>query len=228
MYPSTRHLRFLFTCLIGGAAMAAPYGVSGLLASPRAEDARRLAAEIVVMKADAEHLYNGKMSKPHQAGLRARLRGAMAIMPLLIRAARRDVPAWPAPDRDRIASLKQALAQGKAPEVLSGLAWLMKTYPFDATGLLPADQRPGAVKQAGNIHENYCAGCHDEPDLDVPRPAWSLIELGKKAPEVEIAARLVIGVRGENMTAMDNPLKDSEMSALIHYYRTHQPETDDE
>lgn len=220
MCPYRLHLRFLRFCLIGGAALAAPFAVPAALASPRAEDVRRLAAEIVVLQADAQHLFAGKMSVQHTDGLRARLRGGLALLPLLIRAARGNVPAWLLPDRAQIAKLRQALADDAGPELIAGLARLAHAYPFETFGLLPADQRPGALKRAAQIHENYCAACHDEPDMDTPRPAWSLFELGKTAPPTEIAARLVIGVRGQNMTAMDNPLKDSEMSALIGYYRS--------
>lgn len=218
MTPGTYSVRFLLLCLAGGAALAGPAGISGLCASPRSEDARRLAAEIVVMHADAKKLTSATVSVPHQDGLRTRLRGGLALVPLLVRAARRAVPDWPVLDRDRFARLPKALARGDELGLLSGLSWLKQNYPFDVTGLLPVDKSPAAMKRAVEIHESYCGGCHDEPYMDVPRPAWSLYDLGKTAPLPEIAARLVIGVRGENMTAMDNPLRDSEMSALIGYY----------
>ena len=217
-------LRFLVTCLIGGAAIAAPLIVSPLSASPRTEDARRLAAEIVVMNADAGQLFSGEPSKMHTEGLRARLKGGLALIPLLVRAARRDAGNWPKLDRERFNSIKAALSDEDGKRVIKGLDWLMSSYPFDTTGLLPADTSPDAIRRAKSIHETYCSGCHDHPDLEVSRPAWNLFEAGKTAPLIEVAARLVIGVRGENMTAMDNPLRDSEMSALIGFYRTQKAE----
>ena len=216
MFAIVKTLRFTLALTVGGAALAAPLAVS---AAEGAEDPRRLAAEIVVMRADAGKLFSGKLDKNYQAGLRARLRGGLALVPLLVRAARRQAPAWPVLDKARFAGLTEALQKGDGKALMAGLDWLMRQYPFATAGLLPPDARPEALKRAQNIHESYCAGCHDAPDMDTERPAWSLFELGQTAPPTELAARLVIGVRGEAMTAMDNPLRDAEMSALIAYYR---------
>ena len=84
---------------------------------------------------------------------------------------------------------------------------------------MPPDQRAEAKNMARQLHENYCAACHDNPDLEVSRPAWSLYNLAKSMEHVEFAARLYVGVRGEHMMAMENPLKDMEMSALIALYK---------
>ncbi len=224
MSPVQRFWPMLMAGLIGGAALAAPFAVASVSAAPRGEDARRLAAEIVVMQADTARLSGPGLQELHRRGLKARLGGGLALLPLLIRAARRDVPSWPAPDRGLIDGLRRALEADKAADLAAGLARLAETYPFNTAGLLPPDTRPRALAAAGAVHENYCAGCHDEPDTEVPRPAWSLYELGRKAPPRELAARLVIGVRGQNLTAMDNPLKDSEISGLIAYYRRGAPD----
>jgi len=85
--------------------------------------------------------------------------------------------------------------------------------------LLPADDRPEATRRAKVLHETYCAGCHDVPDLGVRRPAWNLFQLARNVSPAELAARLVIGVRGDGLTGLSNPLRDAEISVLIAFYR---------
>jgi len=216
------NMRILCPRFCLGAAIAALLLSAAAPVRAGGADARRLAAEILVMSADARRMFEPGVSRQHRQGLEARLRGGLAIMPLLIRAARRDTPALPPLGKAVVPQITNALNAGNAGTVISALQALSAAYPFDTAGLLPADNRPAALRAAKALHESYCAGCHDEPDLDTARPAWSLFSQAKKIPPAELAARLVIGVRGQPLTAMDNPLRDTEISALITFYRSHQ------
>ncbi len=182
------------------------------------DDVRRLAAGAVVMKADSERMFSSALSKRHRNGVKARLRGALAVLPLLIRAARNENPSLPDTEKERVDAIRSALDKDNGVAVMEGLSELTAAYPFDTTGLLPPDGRQGAISRAKSLNEAYCASCHDVPDLTAVRPAWNLFELAQTVPPAELAARLVIGVRGDRLTGLDNPLRNSEISALISYY----------
>ncbi len=182
------------------------------------DNQRRMSGEIVVMIADARRLTTPGLSKQHRNGLKARLRGGLAVLALLVGAARNDAPSLPPLEKGRIEEIRNAVDQDNAAAIIEGLGLLAARYPFETTGLLPPDNRQAALGRAKILHRTYCASCHDDPDLDKERPAWNLFALARSAPVVEMAARLVIGVRGDALTGLDNPLRNTEISALIAYY----------
>lgn len=213
--PNLKVLALAITIVVGVSAFFC-------FAAPKAwadgESARRLGAELIVMKADSHRLQEIGVSVLHRTGLEDRLRGGLAVLPLLIGAARNTSPFYPAMMPETFSQIRESMDSGDWIAVADLLGVLTEIYPFTAAGILPADTRPTAIQRAAAIDEAYCAGCHDSPDLDVPRPAWNLADLAKRMPALEIAARLVIGVRGDAMTGLDNPLTDHEMSALLAYY----------
>ena len=74
-------------------------------------------------------------------------------------------------------------------------------------------------KTAHGLHNEYCAACHDDPDLTVERPAFNLFKQAKQLSRKEFTARLIVGVRGDRSTGLGNPLTSHELSALVEYYR---------
>ncbi|MCW8861671.1 MAG: hypothetical protein OQK07_04535 [Rhodospirillales bacterium] len=200
-------------------------GVAALFLCPPSpadagEHLRRLSAEIAVMKADAGRLVKpGHLSAPNIKGIKDRLRGALSVLPLLVRAARNTGPDLPGLDGSRTVDLRSALAANDIEKLRAGLEELAAAYPFDTAGLLPPDNRSEALRRAREIHEAHCAGCHDDSETaEEERPAWDFFKLAKAIPPEELAARLVIGVRGDSLTALDNPLRNAEISALIAFY----------
>jgi len=183
------------------------------------ENVRRLGAEIAVMYADGRRLNDESLSAHHRSGVTARLRGGLAVLDLLIRAARNDDPSVAQFEDTPVEMIRSALDQGDRASALKVLSQLVQRYPFETSGLLPPDNRKNAQRQAKTLHETYCAACHDDPDLSGRRPAWNLFTLAQNISPAELAARLVIGVRGDSLTGLDNPFRDSEISALISFYR---------
>lgn len=187
-------------------------GAVGVSAPATATDgARRLAADILVGAGDARRLAETGLAEIHRQGLAERIAGTLAVLPLSLKQAG-------APPDGRVREARAALAAGNTARLSGLLTGLTAAYPFSPRGLLPADERPAAVAGAKALHERLCAGCHDAPDLEVQRPAWNLSALARAMPPAEFAARMVIGVKGETLMAMDNPLTDAEISALIGYY----------
>ncbi len=191
---------------------------SNKLAYAESESNRRLGAEIVVMKNDLQRITSSDLSLYHKEGLKERIRGALAVLPLLIRKSWNGLPPMPSYGLEHAQKVKNALDSSNYLLANKVLDKFLKNYPFNTSGLLPSDSRPFALKSSKKLHATFCAGCHDDPDVSVSRPAWNLFDLSKKITPKDLAARMVIGIRGDSLTGLENPLRDSEISALIAYY----------
>ena len=179
-------------------------------AAAQDEHRRRLAAELAVMLGDVRRIEANTEPPQHREGLHARLAGALASLPLLLRRAAGDAAAVPL--------LRAALARRDWRALRSGLDALQRKHPFDAGTLLPAQATPERLRLGEAIHRQACAGCHDAPAADTQLPAFNLFEQSKRTPRAEFAARLLIGVRGDRSTAWRNPFSDLELGALLAYY----------
>lgn len=183
------------------------------------EHVERLAVDLAVMAGDARALGLAATPDLHRQGLVERLRSALSPLDLLIRLARQQNPRL-APLPPAIAArLRSALDRGDDAALAELLDGLEARYPFDDTGILPAAATPARLARAKDIHTELCAGCHDVPDLDVPRPAFNLFERARRLDAREFAARMLAGVRGDAMTSLQNPLSRVDIAALIAYYR---------
>lgn len=206
-----------------GAAVGLAVLVCAAAAEAGGEHAQRLAADIAVMEGDAHALLDPATAEVHKRGLRARLGGGLSTLGLLIRLAVQENPRLgPAPP-DAAGSLRAALERGDGLGLAKGLGALARLYPFDATGILPAAATPARLGRGRQIHEDICAGCHDAPDLETPRPAFNLFERAGALPAGEFAARLAAGVRGDNLMSLQNPLSDEDMASLTAFYRQGAP-----
>lgn len=179
------------------------------------EDARRLAAEVVVIGGDLRRLNAGAgrpLERPlERAGLEQRIAGALSSLPLLLRRAGDD----PAP----AIRMREALARKDWRALASALSDLRRRHPFDARPLLPPPTTP--LRANGKaIHASTCAGCHDADGGDSLLPAKKLSAWIKTMPREEFAARLLLGVRGDRLTGWRNPFSDTELAALIAFYDT--------
>lgn len=198
--------------------------VGATAAQAGGEHALRLAVDIAVMQGDAHALLDPATAEVHKRGLRARLGGGLSSLGLLIRLAGQENPRLGAAPPDTVKGLRRALEGDDLPGLAAGLGGLARLYPFDGAGILPATATPARLGRARQIHEDVCAGCHDEPDLETPRPAFNLFARAGTLPATEFAARLVAGVRGDTLMSLQNPLSDEEMASLIAFYRQGAPE----
>ena len=207
-----------------GAALSLAVFVCAAAAEAGGEHAQRLAVDIAVMEGDAHALLDAATADIHKRGLRDRLGGGLSTLGLLIRLAGQENPRLgPAPP-DAVRGLRMALERDDGLGLAVGLGALARLYPFDAAGILPAKATPARLGRGREIHQDICAGCHDAPDLETPRPAFNLFERARTLPAGEFAARLAAGVRGDNLLSLQNPLSDEEMASLIAFYRQGAPE----
>lgn len=179
-------------------------------AAAQGERERRLAAELVVVAGDLRRLEDPSEPDLRREGLRARVAGAIASLPLMLRRAGADAGA--------VQGLRDALARRDWRALREGIEALRGRHPFDARALLPAEATPERLRLGAAIHRQACAGCHDAPAADTRLPALDLFEMAKRMPRDELAARLLLGVRGDRGTAWRNPFSDPEIGALLACY----------
>lgn len=170
------------------------------------------------MLGDARQL-TALMPELQRKGLILRIKGSLAGLPLLVRQARETKTALPVLPPRIADGVREALDRQNWPEAVAALADLARLYPFDPSGILPAEATPERLRLGKAIHEQTCAGCHDNPDTSALLPARNLIDQARSMTSIEFAARLYTGIRGDALTALANPLGASDIAALIAYYR---------
>ncbi|MBB4302765.1 cytochrome c553 [Rhodobium orientis] len=175
---------------------------------------RRVAAELVVMRDDAEKLVAGEaLTERQRDALAARVRGAASYLPILLRKA----------DGDRrsedVSALRAALAEADWPAAIAVLARLSEAYPFDAAGLRPPADAEEAARFGETLHEAYCISCHEGGENPDWLPIPNLFQMAKTMPEQRLLPRFYNGIRGDASTALAQPMSAGDIAALIAYYR---------
>ena len=175
------------------------------------EHERRLAAEVTVMAGDVRRLMAAEGGPLEREGLVKRLNGALSSLPMLLRRANGDPRA--------AVALRASIATQDWRRLSAALADLARRHPFDARYLPGAAPTREVLALGASIHTSTCAACHDKPSgEDTLLPAKNLAAQLKSMPREEFAARLWLGVRGDNSTALANPFSDAELAALIAWY----------
>ena len=189
-------------------------------AAAAGEHADRVGAELAVLAGDLQRYQQPETEAMHRQGLAARIAGGLAGLEILMRLADQEANR---PSRDyasHMADLRTAWHQGNAAEVLATVGRLRSLHPFSASRILGIKPSEAGLVRAKELHDELCAGCHDAPDLEVPRPAYNLFVEARRLPSAEFAARMIVGVRGDRITGIGNPLSAIEIAAMIAYYRS--------
>lgn len=184
------------------------------------EHGRRAGAELQVLIGDVR--YRSKLAAANenslvQSGLDERIRGSLSALDILFRLADQEA------DRDSrsyLSLLRDAyslVAESKWTELVSLLAKLEDRFPLLQ---LSYPKSESLLKSSRDLHQRFCAACHDTPAQQVQRPAYNLFQQSKSVSEVEFFARMLIGVRGDRVTGIDNPFSDAEIAGLIHLYQS--------
>lgn len=195
--------------------IAAALLACGLGAAAADEHRRLLAAELEVIAGDLRRLREEAPGAREVAGLRARIAGALAALPLLLRRAGAEAgDAQP---------LRAALARGDRAALAAAVHALRQRHALN-TAALDMTPTPQKLALGAAIHAQACAACHDAPRVDVELPARNLFEEARRLPRAEFLARLIVGVRGDRSTAWRNPFSDLELAALAVYYRHGAPQ----
>lgn len=175
------------------------------------EPTKQLAAELLIVSADARRLAEERLGPQERQGLRKRIESALASLPLAMRRTNAD----PFPVKE----MRLALERSDWARFAETVKPLLQRYPYEGRFLaLPSTSQRIAAGAA--LHKETCAACHAVDWGDTLLPAKNLKEQRTQMPRVEFAARLWLGVRGTRETAYANPFSDEELAALIAYYES--------
>lgn len=214
MAPSRRNiLTWLAAASMGVAAsFVVPVGAARaepLVASPE----RTLAAELRVARGDIARLGEAGLSEAHRVGLEARIAGGLGLLPWLL------LVAGDAESADRLNETSPDDFAGLA----AGLDAALARHKFDLAEQGTAGVGATALLEARTIHESYCAGCHDDAgdgDPDMELPIRDLFAMARAEPGEVFAARLYVGIKGDETIGFRNPLSETQFLALWRYYST--------
>lgn len=182
------------------------------------EHSRRAAAELRVLASDVNKLIKFASNAQQsivQEGLNERVRGALASLDILLRLADQEAGRESISNIATVLTSYKHLDNARFADLAKVLSNLVDEYPL----YLPPYKSPPKARQiALELHQHRCAGCHDHPIEQVKRPAYNLYKQVQSMPQIEFYARMLVGVRGDRITGIDNPLTDLQIAALIAVY----------
>lgn len=150
-------------------------------------------------------------------GLVDRIQGSLAALDILFRLADQEAnrPAKSYSDLIRegitFSTKGQWVLLEERLSVIEGQFPLVLPQLPESTALLDSSRQ---------LHQRLCVGCHDNPVTQVKRPAYNLYEQSMSISDIEFFARMLVGVRGDRVTGIDNPFTDAELAGLIAFYKS--------
>ena len=176
--------------------------------------------ELLVLSGDVQKLTNKNLSGLHIKGLKDRIGGGLASLEIMLRLADQEAGRKPVDYTLDLKNIRKSWLAHNLDSLASELTKLLTIHPFSVRGILPTKAKKTTLAAAKDLHEELCAACHDEPDLEILRPAFNLFKEARRISANEFAARMMVGVRGDRVTGIDNPLTDAQISALMSNYKT--------
>ncbi len=186
------------------------------------EHARRAAAELAVIGGDLRRIQSEELSRLHRSGLDARINGGLSALPILLRLADQEEGRRTKDHGNLVTGLRNAWKSEVPTAALAFIDNLEKLYPLDDGAFFALAPTMAGLAQAQQLHEELCAGCHDEPDSSVARPAFNLFQQAMRLSKHQFTARMIVGIRGDRVTGIDNPFSDWQLAALMAFYRAGQ------
>lgn len=180
------------------------------------EHSRRAATEIRVIIGDLQRLQAPDTLAIHKVGLIHRIQGGLAALDILLRLADQENGNPIAQYREEVINLSEWISNSEFDKANFVLDQWQERYPLDFIEL--SNDENVEHELARKLHQDLCAGCHDNPVVEVERPAYNLFDEANKLEYSEFLARLFVGVRGDRVTGIDNPFSDYEIAALINFY----------
>lgn len=178
------------------------------------EHSRRIAAELAVIAGDLRLLQSKQLSAQHATGLHERIKGGLSGLDILARLADQEQNQPPTSRHTLLKTLRSQLGSGSLSAMEPVIANLIKQYPLELPTIKVKD-----TTSFKKLHKELCAACHDTPNLNTTRPAYNLSTQTTSTDPVEMFARMLVGVRGDRITGIDNPLSDVQIIGLLTYYQ---------
>ena len=195
--------------------------VSGAFA--KGEHYRRLAANLLVLKGDLRQLVEHSTSVKHLQNLHGRIEEKLGMLELLVRYANQENLLISKDSPDFFHKLKRLFVSDNFFELENDLDRLSQKYPLLLSPVLQTSLSPVFFKQTEKLHQRFCSRCHSGAFSESAVPAFDLFRQSRTMSRREFAARILTGLRGDQLTSLENPFTDTELSALISYYRNSVP-----
>ncbi|MBC8260130.1 MAG: hypothetical protein H8E38_14040 [SAR324 cluster bacterium] len=205
----------VFSCLLGTFILL---DVPGTFA--QGEHNRRLAANLLVLQADIKLLGDSEATELRQQGLRLRVQEKLGMLELLVRYADQESKHTSQKAPVVFNNLLLFFKTGNFSQLNSGLENLISKYPLLLSPALQTDSSQTIHKRAENIHKTLCLGCHSGALSNNELPAFDLFRQSRTMSRIEFVARLITGLRGDQLTSLENPFPDADLAAMTSYYRT--------
>lgn len=179
----------------------------------------RLAAELLILRGDTERLDRASgLSPRNREGLRARIAGALGLLPWLLR------EAGDAPGADRLRAWQERpVADHQARTALvADLDALIARHPLGRAAFVAPPPTQARLTEAKAIYGAYCSACHDgvgDGAPDAALPARDLFRMAQGESQDEFLARLVAGVKGDAAIRFANPLTEAQIGAMAAMFR---------
>ena len=183
------------------------------------EHGRRAGAELRVVIGDVRHLSiltNSPETAQHRKGLHDRIKGGLSALDILFRLADQEAERTPEIYSDLVTSIGTSVDSQQWDLALDLLVEFEDRFPLKQPVVEDSDVLRSSSKK---LHQDLCAGCHDSPAQDVQRPAYNLYRQARESSDTVFYARMLVGVRGDRITGIDNPLSDTEIAGLIYLYK---------
>jgi hypothetical protein len=142
-----------------------------------------------------------------QRGLTERVLGSLSGLDILLRPADQETGRPPVSYMLQVQRASRFLKTREWSALNDVLARLTERYPL----VIPAFTLTTPLIESSRA-------CHDAPVTDVERPAYNLSEQARTGSAAEFFARMLVGVRGDRVTGIDNPLTDVQIVGLISFY----------
>jgi hypothetical protein len=211
--PRRKLLEKLAPTSIGVAAFCLASAGALQAQTPVATPDRTLAAELRVAAGDIARLDEPDLPRAHREGLAARIAGSLGLLPWLLREAG---------DHDGADRLAEGRKDDLA-DIARRLDALMARHTLDLAERGAPTASAKVLLEARAIHDAYCAGCHDDTgdgDPEMTLPIRDLFEMARTEPADIFAARLYVGVKGDETIGFRNPLSEAQFLGLWRYYST--------
>ena len=184
------------------------------------EHSKRLAAHLVVLQGDLRQLIELNISATHQLSLKLRIQEKLGLLRLLIRYASQEISLKYLNIHEDLNGLQDLFKKGTLETLLVKINKLSKKYPLYLSPVLKSNLPPVYLKEAAKTHLKLCSGCHSGSLINNVLPAFDLFKQSRRMSRKEFIARIMLGLRGDQITSFQNPFTDSEISALTTYYQT--------
>ena len=183
------------------------------------EHSKRLAANLLVLKGDLRQLLNTDTSNIHHRILSLRIEEKLGLLELLVRSANQQESVSYTHNPKEFQQLLFLFNSSEFKSLLNELESFSLKYPLFLSPILQSSFPPVFFKQAEEMHQRLCSGCHSGAMAVNALPAFDLFRQSRSIARMEFVARILTGLRGDQLTSLQNPLTDTELSALISYYR---------